>query len=269
MNGVIFMHTLRRNWLAMIYWGIGIGLMGLYVMAVLPGVDYLAEYARLLESMPPILLQAFGAESAADLATVEGFVSFGYFSWIMLVMATYAVLAGLNVTANEEDRGILDVVLSQPIPRWRVIIERFAAYALLIAGIILLGHLGLMIGKLMAPGMVIDMGRVFEASLNMLPSSLLVLAFTVFIATVARSRAAAAAIAAVFVVASYFIDVIGNAASGSLAANLGVVSFFSYYDPTTVMSEGLVWSSVLLVLAVTAVLTFASLWFFERRDIGL
>jgi hypothetical protein len=35
------------------------------------------------------------------------------------------------------------------------------------------------------------------------------------------------------------------------------------------MSEGLVWSSVLLVLAVTAVLTFASLWFVERRDIGL
>ena len=46
----------------------------------------------------------------------------------------------------------------------------------------------------------------------------------------------AAAVASGFVVVSYFIEFIGNAASDTAAASLRVFSFFSYYDGGRIMS---------------------------------
>jgi putative exporter of polyketide antibiotics len=73
----------------------------------------------------------------------------------------------------------------------------------------------------------------------------------------------------VFVVGSYFVDFLGGAASGSLADALRALSFFSYYDATTVMQTGLNWGSVALLLGVTAALVAGALWFFQRRDVGV
>src|SRR3954466_12868953 len=103
MTGVVFMNTLRRNWLNGLYWAIGIALLGVYIIVVVPNVDMLKQYADLVKTMPPLLLQAFGASASADITTPAGFLGFGFFSYILLVIAAYSVVAGLNVTANEED----------------------------------------------------------------------------------------------------------------------------------------------------------------------
>ena len=269
MTGVVFLSTLRRNWLNGLYWAIGIALLGVYIIVVVPNVDMLKQYADLVKTMPPLLLQAFGASDAADIATPSGFLGFGFFSYILLVVAAYSVIAGLNVTANEEDRGIMDVTLSLPIPRWRLVLERFLAYALILVLMLALTYLSMWAVKQTSPGLEIDMGRLAEGIFNLLPSSLLVLAFTVLAGTVLRSRGAAAGIAAAFVAVSYFIDFIGKSASGTIADALRAISFYSYYDGGEVMSKGLNGGGVVLLLVVTLICAAASLWFFDRRDIGV
>lgn len=269
MSGIVFTNTLRRNWKQIIYWGIAFALMGFYVIAVVPDVDMLQQYADMVSNMPPLLMQAFGFKDAAQLATPEGFLGFGFFGYMLLVLAAYAVFAGLSVTTNEEDRGIMDVLLSLPIPRWRVVLERFLAYTVIIIGILAVAFAGLWGATLSTQGLNLDTGRLFEGVVNMLPATLLVLAFTVLAGTVARSRGLAVAAATIFVVASYFIDFIGSAASGTAAANLRVLSFYSWYDGSQIMYTGLQWDRVVLLIAVAAVMAAGSLWFFERRDIGL
>ena len=121
--------------------------------------------------MPPLLLQAFGMTDAAQLATPAGFLDFGFFSYMMLVLAAYAVIAGLSVTANEEDRGIMDVLLSLPIPRWRLVVERFLAYALILVLILVLTFLAAVVwrGK-PRPASIWTWRGCWKASINMLPS---------------------------------------------------------------------------------------------------
>ena len=269
MMGVVFMQTLRRNWLNGLYWAIGIALLGVYIIVVVPNVDMLKQYADLVKTLPPLLLQAFGANQAADIATPSGFLGFGFFSYILLVIAAYSVIAGLNVTANEEDRGIMDVTLSLPIPRWRLVLERFLAYGLILVLILLLTYGSMWAVKQTSPSLNIDMGRLAEGIFNLLPSSLLVLAFTVFAGTLLRSRGAAAGIAAAFVAISYFIDFIGKSASGTAAASLRAISFYSYYNGGSIMTTGLNWSNVIVLLVLSAVLAAAGVWCFERRDIGV
>lgn len=268
MSGVVFRETLRRSWRGMLYWGIGLGFLGLVTILVIPNVDALQQIQKLMETLPPALINAMGMEDASQMATPEGFLGGAYFGRVILIMAVYAVIAGLNVTANDEDQGIMDVVLSLPLPRRYIVIERFAAYALMSSGIVALGFLGVYIGGL-STGMGVATDKLIVANVNLLPSTLLMLAFTVFAGTFFRTKGSATAAAALFVIGSYVIDVIGEAARETVIAQLRVVSLFSYLDNAHVIQNGLNIGNVLLLLGVTAVLVVASVWSFQRRDVGV
>ena len=268
MTGVFFRQTFVRHWRQVIYWGIGLGFLGLYIMLMIPNVDALEQYARVVESVPPVMLDMFGISDAAALATPAGFISFGFFGYTLLIMAAFAVMAGLHITANEEDDGILDLVLSLPVTRGRVLAERFAAWALMAIIIVGAGLAGLLIG-LATSSFELDAGLMVVSSLNMIPSILLVIAFTAWAATFARRRSTALGLASAFVIISYFIDFLGRAASESAAAALRALSFFSYYDAESVILHGMNLASVAIVIAATALLLAAAWWGLERRDIGV
>ncbi len=269
MTGVIFKNTLRRSWRGGLYWGIGIMLLGVYSLIVIPNVDMLKQYADLIGNMPPALMQMFGAGDAASIATPAGFLGFAFFGYTLLILAAYAVVAGLNITANEEDRGILDIVLSLPIPRWRLMVERLLAYTLTLVLILTLTFVPMWLVMQSNDALAIAPGRLLEGVVNMLPSTLLVLAFTALAGTALRTRGLAAAVASGFVIVSYFINFIGSAASDTAAGALRGLSFFNYYNGGEIMNTGLVWGNVGLLLVVTLICAGAALWFFERRDIGV
>jgi ABC-2 type transport system permease protein len=269
MTGAVFKNTLKRNWRSMLSWGIGLGLIGYLQVALLPNTDSLQQMANLMETLPPVLLQAIGGADVAAIATPEGYLSFRYFGLMVIVFAVYAINAGLNVTATEEDKGILDVVLSQPLPRWRLVIEKFLAYALLIVGIIVISFLGLWLGVVSAPAFSIDTIKLLQGSVNFLPSTLLVLAATMLIAALTRRRGTAATLATMFLVGSYFLDFLGRTVSETIINSLSVFSFFTYYDGGNVMQHGLNWGNVVLLVGTTALLTACAVWAFQRRDIGV
>jgi ABC-2 type transport system permease protein len=269
MTGAIFRHTLERNWRAMLLWGIGIGLIGYIQAALLLNVDALQQMADLMETLPPVLIQALGGEDVAALATPEGYLSFRYFGFILVIFTVYALLAGLDVTAAEEDKGIMDVLLSLPLPRWRLVIEKFLAYMLLICGIVILSFIGLWLGVESVPALGVDSMKLLQGSANILPATLLMLAATTLIAALARRRGTAGAAATIFLVGSFFLDFLGNAVSETFINTLSRLSFFTYYGGGDVMQHGLAWGNVALLLATTVILIAGAVWAFERRDIGI
>jgi len=268
MVGVAFIETLRRGWRSALIWSIGIGLISMLQILVLPDVDALAQFAQIMETLPPIFASALAGGDAAFMGTPEGYLATRFFSLALLIYAIYALNAGLNVTANEEDRGILDMVLSLPIPRWRLVVERLAAYALLVLGMVTVTFLLVWVSLQITPVLEIDTGRVFSSTVNIVPGALLVLAFSTLAGALMRSRSLAVAVATIFVIGSFFVNFIGSAASGSLAATLQKISFYYYYDSTNVMRHGLQPTNMLILLAAAAICAVGAVWFFERRDIG-
>ncbi len=267
MNGLIFQDTLRHHWKQILYWGIGIGLLGFYAAAIAQDSNVVEGYAEVMESMPPILLQAFGLEDTAMIGTPIGFISFAAFTYGAIVLAVFAVTAGLGITANEEDEGVMDVFLALPISRTQVVIEKYLGYTVIAVGIILVLFLSLILG-ISATGMDISISRLFELCLNLLPSMLLIMAFTAMVAGLIRRKAIATAVAGTFVLASYFIDMIGSAASDTFAESLSALSFFSYIDSNTVSQEGLNIGNMVILLVLAVVLLAGAVVFFNRRDVG-
>ncbi|NWG17934.1 MAG: ABC transporter permease subunit [Chloroflexi bacterium] len=267
MQGVVFVETLRRTWRQTLFWGLGLGALAALVVLMLPLFDAI-DFAGILESMPPIMLQAIGIGDDMEFAvSPEGLIALGFFGKMALIFMVYPVVMGMRVTSNEEDDGTLDILLSQPIPRWRVMLEKFAAYLLTIfvLSLLILGGLWLGAGAVNIP---LDPGRMAEASFNLLPTLTLVMVFTIFLGALFSRRQWVLALTTIFVVASFMLDSVGGLAKGSAAETLRLISFFNYYNPSGVMQYGLTWGNTVGMLAVSAALLAAALWLFQRRDVG-
>lgn len=267
MSGSIFMETLRRNWRAMLYWGIGLGVYGYFISSFVQDANMLKQYSELTKSLPPAMLKFLGTDSAT-LATPEGFLGYGFFGYALLIMAVYSILAGLNVTANEEDQGIMDVLLSLPLPRWRIVVEKFLAYALMIVVIIALSFVGLYVGN-QASAVKVDISHLGAGIINILPGTLLMLAFTMFVAVLFRTKGLATATASFFLIGSYLLNFLGQAATGTAADQIRGISFFYYYDYNNVLVNGLNGGNILLLVVIAALLFGGSIWLFQRRDVGV
>lgn len=268
MSGTVFVETLRRHWIALAFWAIGIASMALYIILVIPDVKTLQQYGDLIKNMPSFLLNALGATDAASIATPAGFLGYGFFGWIMLVMATYGVIYGLDITANDEERGTMDVLLSMPLPRWRIVLEKFLAYTVGVIVIVLISLIVLLWGINQSTALQsITAGQMIASSLNFIPATLIVMAFTAAVATLVRRRSVAAAIAAVFVIASWFVDAIGRSAPSM--DGVRALSFFKYYDASSVIAHGLVITNVVGIMLVAVLLVAGAIWLFERRDVGV
>jgi ABC-2 type transport system permease protein len=269
MSGAVFFETLRRSWRGMLWWGLALGSMTLLQVVIVPDVESLKKIAEMMETMPKFLLDALGTTDMQFMATPEGYITLQWFSFSVLILGVYAVIAGLNVTANEEDRGIMDILLSLPLPRWRIIVEKFAAYTILTTGVIAFTFLGLWIGLLLTPGLNANVGTMLIASFNSLPATILIMAFTVLIAALLRRRNRAAAFAGAFIVGSYLIDTMARAASNPILNVVRYVSFYSYYDPVGVIKNGLVWGNILVLVAASILMVAVGVWAFQRRDVGV
>jgi len=269
MTWSVFVETLRRGWRTMIYWGIGIGLIGVLNIIAVPSVDGMKATAEALSKLPPFVVQMVGGGDLVFLSSPAGYLNNQYFATILVFFGLYAIIVGLSVTSTEEDKLIMDVLLTLPIQRWRVIVEKFAAYALMSIGVIGISTALLSLGLQMTPSVSIDRSIILQASFSILPGTLIMLAFTIFIATVVRRRAYAMSIAAVFLVGSWFIDILGRTATTSIANTARVASFYSYYDTAQVMQHGLSLLNVTVPLVAAAILMVGAVWSFQRRNISV
>jgi energy-coupling factor transporter ATP-binding protein EcfA2 len=119
-----------------------------------------------------------------------------------------AVYLGVCVTIDDEERGTLDVLLSAPVTRTQVVIERLLAFAVSIALSVLIGHLSLtsMVVLFESFRQTVDQARLSQGSLNMLPSAWFVLALTAALGAVVRRRGTAATLGGAVVAGSFFVD---------------------------------------------------------------
>ena len=268
MTGSVFLETLRQTWRQMLYWGLGLASLGLLVVLMVPLFD-MQDMKELLESFPPFILALIGIGSDLEIfATNEGFVAVGFFGKSALIFAVYPVVMGMRVTADDEDSGIMDVLLSLPVPRMQMVIEKFAAYALSIVGVVAMIYLGMTFGVAIS-GVELDMSRLTEVILYLIPVMIFVMAVTMCIAAFVRRRQVALGIVTAFVIASFMLQTIGALAEDTIAEPIGRISFFTYYNAANIMTDGFVWAHIIGLAGLSLVLLVFSLYRYERRDIGI
>lgn len=223
------------------------------------------EYREQLEDFElPDALKGFLGE-AGSLTTPEGFMAAEFFSWIPLVLITIAIIAGTGALAGEEGSGTLELLLAQPVRRWRLMAEKAAGVAAALAVAAFLTYPGFALGKAVGD-MPLGYGRFAVGVVSMLPVTFLFLALAMAAAAALPDRGAAAVLCIGVVVVTYLLNTVG-AAVDSLEAARKVTPFY-WADGGHVLIHGFSWERSGGLLLATALLFGLGLLAFERRDIA-
>lgn len=129
MGNVLLKKSLRDHRVSVIWWCVGLVALSYYLMYFYPYISNVSEIFKVIDRLPPIVKNLIGEH--ANLATPEGFFNIQPFSMMApLIFLIFAIMKGGDAVAGEVDRGTLDLLAANPLPRWRLVSEKFAAVAI-------------------------------------------------------------------------------------------------------------------------------------------
>ena len=98
-----------------------------FILAIFPSISSIVQIKDIFEKLPPAFRALF-APGGIDITTPEGYIATEFFSLVgPLLFFAYTIAIGGSATAGEEERGTIDMLMAMPIPRWRVVFEKFLA----------------------------------------------------------------------------------------------------------------------------------------------
>lgn len=259
----ILAKALRDRRRATIVWSIGLASLTALIFLYWPTVKSNPELDRFLRGLPEGVRAITGR---ASFTTPAGYLNGELFSLMLpLLLLVVAIGMGARAIAGEEERGTLELLLSAPVTRRRVLLEKVAA------GLVVLSVLGVVLfASLLVGARVADMdigaGRLAAATLSVIALSLPfgALALALGCATGARGTAIGPTVAVA--AAMYLLNSLAP-----LSATLKpyrVLSPFEWYGSEAVLASGARWGHLALLAATAVALTALAALLFERRDVG-
>jgi ABC-2 type transport system permease protein len=239
------------------WWTLGIAGFAGWMVVVVKQIE--TKMAPIFASSP-ILKDLITKVGGGDLTTNATILS-AFFVLLPLLLMAFAVTQANRWSADEED-GRLELVLSTPQPRLRVLLGRFAA---LTTATVIIGVLTLAVTALAsaATGLKLDGGNLAAATLGMIPLGLLLAAIGYLLSGWLRTAVDTGLLSFLLVI-WFFISFIGPELNWSDAA-LRLSAFYYYGTP---LLHGLPLLDMLGVLAVSIVALVLASVRFVRKDIG-
>jgi ABC-2 type transport system permease protein len=263
MFGKVFLKTLRDQWKSVFWWGFGIGMFALMVVWLYPAYGG-SQIMSIYEGMPDALKAFFGETKL--LAGFNGFLSLEFFSWVPLIVAVYAIGEGSFALVGEEEKGTMDLLLSYPVKRWQVVVEKAAAMLVNLFLIMGQGYLWFLI-SIPLVGVESDLGALALATLNTLPLLFVLGALSLFCSALLRSRGSAALVATVVLIVSYFLDSFGKLVDK--LAPYRPASIYYYFANKTPLNGGMDWGGFFLLTGLGVLFVALALVAFQRKDLAV
>lgn len=203
-------HQHARRLRATLVWGASFGLLGAMMVGVFSTLDVTA-FRRVVDAYPPALLEAFGV-TGESFTTPEGFIAGELLSFLVpLAIGFYPILAAARAMAGAEEDRSLDLLLSQPVPRWQIPVATFAAFTVGLVEIVLLFALVTWLSAV-AFGVDLALGDMLAGAVNLVPLSLIYGAFALAVSAAVRQPGLVTAAAGGALVLGYLTDTVGRVA---------------------------------------------------------
>ncbi len=262
----IFWKTLRDQRRPLLWWVIGLLALAAYLAALYPSISTTAGYSEMIQAWPKELIVSMMGEFP-DYSSPVGYMnSTTYFMMVPLLFIAFAAGLGASAIAGEEEHGTLDLLLASPLPRWRVVLDKFAALAVLLLVLGAALWLGLALGAA-AVDMDLDLGRLAAVTLSGVLLGLAFGALALAVGAVTGKRGLSTAVAGVAGLVAYFINSLAPVVKG--LEPYRQLSLLYYYIGADPLRNGLNLGHAVVLLGVTAVLLGVAVLVFQRRDVGV
>ncbi|HLQ60452.1 MAG TPA: ABC transporter permease subunit [Candidatus Acidoferrales bacterium] len=224
--------------------------------------DQAATIQKLIATYPKALLALFGIR---DLATFSGFMGAETLNLIWpAIILVFATMAGGAVVAKEVEDGTVELWLSVPARRWRLLLGKLAALAVGLLATVAACVIALVLGAALVHASLTPAGLLAMAAV-MTAFLFTVGAYSCLLSSLTSSRAHAAGLSLGVTMASYLAWVVAN-----LSRDwewLKNVSVFTAYTPQAALEDGRLEAAPMAVLLlITALCALLAILGFERRD---
>jgi ABC-2 type transport system permease protein len=261
----VFLKTLRDFRLAILLWGGGVGLIMFYYSYAYADFfkgpnreQMMADYTKAVEAM------SFLTGKAVDVSTVGGFITMEFMNYLPLLLGLWALMAGSGLIRREEERNSLDLLISTPVSRTGIFLEKWLAYVLALVAIVALLFAGTLLGASVY-NQVLPYQDLFEALFNAFITTVL-FGNLALLASQMTTRRSAAGFTGGILIASYLLNSVSyNVKSLDLVRP---ISPFYYYDKSKPLAKGMDmdWGAVLPLIAVGLLFMAVALYMYLKRD---
>lgn len=263
----VFAKTLRDGRRGFVWWTLGLAGYVALIVAVWPTVKNNPALVKLHETYPEALkaFVSFGGEF--DFSTPAGYLGAEIFSLLApLLLLVAAIGGGARAIAGEEERGTLDLLLSAPVSRRRLALEKLGALAVEVAGLGVVLWLALVVGS-HAAGMHLAVGNLAAA---VAAAVLLALAFgciALLLGAATGRRGLATGLTAALAVAAYLLNSLAPLVHA--LEHVRKASPFYHYVAGDPLRHGFAVGHGLVLVAIAVVAGLLAPVLFDRRDLSV
>jgi ABC-2 type transport system permease protein len=251
----VWVRALAANKMTLIWWMVGVGIYAVYgVFIAKSAIQALAGALK----QSPLIAALFSGD---NLTTNNGFVSAIIFTFVPFVSVLAAVFFALN-WASDLDNGRMETTLSAaPLPRWRVLLERFITVIVGVVGVGLATALAAELGAALT-GLTLDFGGLLSAGLGMIPLMLLASALVYALAGKLSSGTILGLVGGLASL-SFVLELLRSVLNlPEWVMNLSI--FHVYGQPMTSSVNG---TGMIVMLVLAAALLALGTWLFTRADL--
>lgn len=261
----VALHTLREKRSGILTFSIFIFIFGIVMVAAYDSIGAELDLDELLEHYPDIIMEFFGG-SIESFGDFGGFFTLEYVTWVwFLIIPAYLAMVCSGLIAGEIENKTADTLLSYPISRRRVLLEKYAGVIVMVALVNFMGFLSSYAGIAMY-GIDYSIKWIGIVMIQATPFLLVWTAVFTFLSVLISDAKKASTYSIVLVFVAYFVDVLSRI--WSEVSFLGRLSPMHYFDPGLVMSKKIVgWGDTALLMIVACVIIAAALYVFDRKDI--
>lgn len=244
-------------------YGIGLGIYAALLVAMFPAFSEVLADIEL-----PAAYQSFYGEAASDLSRPSNFFSLEFFSLAPLILSIYAAVVSTGVLAGEESRGTTELLLSLPVTRTRVFVEKLAGLVIGSLSIALIASAGWAVS---VPFVDLhgDVGilQLMLATVLLLDVPLLFVAIGLLLGAAAPSRGVAGGILAALIVFSFLASSFATLVRQT--EWLRYLSPFYYGDSTELLNAGPSPGHLAVLAAASVGCAALALLTFRGREVGV
>ena len=250
------LHALATGGWSAFWWGLGVVFVCVYCLVIALSTQQV--FYKLVQETPLLQQLFFDTPTNTNAALLGTFL----FTFMPALVVAFALTLALKWAADLEN-GRLELILSTPNARPRILLERFGANVLVVLLAPILTWIAILIGAQLSH-LAVDQGRIFAASFNMFPMALITIGLVYALAGRLRYAALVSLLSA-YIVLSYMEELFEGAITMPVwLMNLSI--FHLYGNPVFL---GVNWTNFLGMTAVAIVLLVISLVQFRYADIEL
>lgn len=255
----------QRRW-GIMWWTIGVVAFIALNLAFYPSFrDQSAELDKAFAQIPDSAMALFS--DTGDFLSPTGYLSSQIFYLMLpMLLGILMISLGSSLIAREEKEGTIELLLSRPITRGKLLISK-AKSGLLIGLVVTAGALLTTVGLSKLVRLAVPSTQIALATLAAFLFALSLGSVALLITMFGRARIASIGLAALYGLAGYILASLTSAVEWlKWPAKLFP---FDYYRPAEILSGTYNWLNILFIVGVVALCAITSYIVFKRRDITI